>query len=182
MNPESKQFLENKEVLDLLEKLAATHKPIKAELKPKRLEALGLTLVKFQRLEFTVRRLIGAISGFSGNPRILDIVTVKNSFSSLLAVLRALSIEVEFSQHDDLNLLIAHCYRVEQVRNQLIHSVWTSGPRMKTDIKSKMGLKHKFEDYSVDDLNQIASQIDLLDTAMEAIMFNCICGDSPLGE
>jgi hypothetical protein len=56
------------------------------------------------------------------------------------------------------------------VRNQLIHSIWTSGPRLKVDL-SRHGLQYKFEQYSIDDLKRIVATIDHLDTAIEALMF-----------
>jgi len=173
MNDETKQFVENSEFETLFKELSEKHKPIKAKVSGKKLEALGLVIIKFQRLESTIRMFIRTLAN-TGDQQLMMILTAKNSFKHLLLVLSAVASYKEFHRKDDLDFLINQCYKAEEIRNQLIHSVWTAGPRLKANLKKKQGLQHKSETYSEEELNKIADKIDKIDTVMSAIEYHFI--------
>ena len=179
MNEETKQFIENKNFDKLFRELSKSHKPVKAEIDNKKLEALGLIIIKFQRLENTIRWFIGVLANICNDQPLVNILTVKNSFNNLLLVLSAISTHKNFHREEELELLINQCYKAEEIRNQLIHSVWTSGLRLKTGLKKKNGVQHKSENYSAEELFSIADKIDKLDTSIDAIQFGFIqnCSD-----
>ena len=75
---------------------------------------------------------------------------------------------------DNLRVLIKKAAKAEEIRNKLIHSVWTSGGRFKTSIKTKKGVYTVFESYSDEELSQIAEMVDKIDTSIDAIKFDYI--------
>ncbi len=186
MNEETKHIVEDKKFEELFESLHEKHKPIKPKIDERKLAAIGLVIVRFQGLEFTIRWFIGMLSNICNDQPLVNIQTVKYSFKNLVLVLSALAKEKGFHRIDDLEFLIKKCYSVEQIRNQLIHSVWTTGPRMKSDLSSKRGLQHKSENFSCEELEAIAETIKKLDTSMSAIehdyIQHCIdSGETPNG-
>ncbi len=84
----------------------------------------------------------------------------------------SLAMQNGFHRVDDLIKLTNMANKAEDIRNQLIHSVWTSGPRIKTGINQKKGLVHKYEYYGKGELLQVAEQIDKIDTAIDAIKWD----------
>jgi hypothetical protein len=92
----------------------------------------------------------------------------------LTTILVALARQKKFDRLADLEKLINMTNKAEEIRNQLIHSVWTSGARIKTNINLKNGLVNSWEYYSNDELLKIAEQIDKIDTAIDAIAFEYI--------
>lgn len=169
MNEDTRKFVEDPEFDALYRELSSAHRPIKPDIDQERLSALGLMIVRFQRLEHSIRSFIRILS-YLPDQKLLDILTVKYSFKNLLSVLSSLAKHRNFAYKTELDKLLKSCSRAEEVRNQLLHSIWTSGPRLKVDL-SKHGLQYKFELYSIDDLKRIAAKIDHLDTAIEALMF-----------
>jgi hypothetical protein len=174
MEQNTSNFITDSEFTLLYEQLFATHKPRKANIDEKKLQAIGLVIVKFQRMENTIRSFIGLLADLGHEQSVVDILSVKHSFKNLVVTLMALAIHKGFHRLDDLKKLIDMASKAEEIRNQLIHSVWTSGPRLKTDIDRKKGLVHKFENYTEDELLQIAEQIDKIDTSIDAINFDYI--------
>jgi hypothetical protein len=174
MNEETRQFVEDDEFETLFNQLSRTHKPQKAQLDPKELQSIGLIIAKFQRLEMTIRHFIGILANIANDQTLVNIFTVKSSFKNLLSILSALAVEKRFHRIDDLNKLLQKAYKAEDVRNQIVHSVWTSGPRFKTTISKKKGVVHKSEPYSKGDLQRISDTIDKLDTSIEALCFDYI--------
>jgi hypothetical protein len=173
-------FITDPEFASLYEQLSATHTPNKANIDEEKLRAIGLVIVKFQRLEFTIRSFIGLLSNLANDQQVFNILTVKHSFKNLITTLMALARQKKFHRLEDLTNLINMADRAEDVRNQLIHSVWTSGARVKSNIDRKNGLVSKWEYYGKDELLQIAEQIDKIDTAIDAIKFDYImyCGNN----
>ncbi|WP_309730854.1 hypothetical protein [Chamaesiphon sp. OTE_75_metabat_556] len=178
MDQNTSDFITNKKFLLLYNQLSATHNPSKPNIDEGILHAIGLVIVKFQRLEFNIRSFIGLLSNLE--QQVFTILTVKHSFKNLTTTLIALARQKEFYRLDDLNKLIQMTNKAEEIRNQLIHSVWTSRARVKANIDQKKGLGHKWEYYNKEELLQIAEQIDKIDTAIDAIKFDYImyCGNN----
>lgn len=166
MNEETLKFINDDNFDNLFDDLSKITKPIKPEIHAKNLQAIGLVIVKFQRLESNIRSFIGFLANIGGGGHLVDIFTVKSSFGNLVTILSSLAIENDFHRKDDLALLLKKAGKAEQIRNQLVHSVWTSGPRIKTTINSKKGVVHSSEHYEENELMDIASLIDKIDTAI----------------
>ncbi|MBE3128855.1 MAG: hypothetical protein IMZ60_04165 [Actinobacteria bacterium] len=171
MNTNTEGFINDEKFYELYKQLSATHKPDKVKIEKECLEAIGLVIVKFQRLESTMQDLVGWFLDIQDRQRMMKIITLRMSFKNLVSTARALSSEVNFHRNSDLELLLNKALDAEEIRNQIIHSLWTSGPRIKADLKNKVGLIFKFEDYSSDELMEIAITIDQLDTAFNSITF-----------
>jgi hypothetical protein len=172
MNPDTEQKLADKHFQELFEKLNAKHKPIKAQAEPARLECIGLIVVRFQRLEMTLLSFIKLLADIDATEA--QIVTVKSSFKNLLSMIAALAVHKKISDLEDVRVLIKTANDAEDIRNQLLHSVWSAGPRFKRDLDRKKGLVTKIENYTVEDLRAIATWVDKLDTSFDALAFRYI--------
>ena len=97
----------------------------------------------------------------------------------------ALAVEKEFPRVNDLEEVVDKALKAEEIRNQIVHSRWASGSRIKTTV-TKRGITHKLERYDLGELEKLADQIDKIDTAFDALQFAYIdwChekGDTPRG-
>jgi hypothetical protein len=174
MNEDTKRFLRDTKFDDLHEALSATHKPVKAAHKPATLQGIGRIVVTFQRLEKTVIRFIGILANIGDQQTVLSIFAAKVSFGSLMAILSALAIERKIYRNDDLDFLLVKAAKAEGIRNQIIHSLWSSGPRLKASLHRRKGLALTAERYEDGELEKIAEQISKLDTAIDALCFDYI--------
>ncbi len=174
MNKETREFLEDGDFATLYEVLYETHKPDKARLKPENLQSIGKIIVCFERLESTIRHFIGILANIPGGQKIDDIFTAKSSFENLVLILRALAVERNFYRSDDLSKALQMTKKAEEIRNQVVHSVWTSGPRFKEKLDHKNGLVYQTEMYEEGELERIAVQISKIDTSIEALSFDYI--------
>ena len=88
--------------------------------------------------------------------------------------------------------MIKKAGQAEQIRNQIIHSLWGKSPssslghRLKIDINAKNGLQHKWEKYTPEEIKSIAEQIDRIDSAVGRLMLDYIdfchnSGNTPKG-
>jgi hypothetical protein len=170
MNKNTEGFINDQKFYELFKQLSATYKPDKAIMEKERLEAIGLVIVKFQTMESTIQNFIGWFLDIQDRQRMAKIITLKISFRNLVSTVRALSYEVNYHRNSELELLLNKALDAEEIRNQIVHSIWTSGPRMKADLKDRDGLVYKFEDYSSEELMAIATTIDQLDTAFRSII------------
>jgi hypothetical protein len=182
MNKNTSDFITNHDFALLYEQLSATHNPSKPNIDEGKLRAIGLVIVKFQRLEMTVSSFICLLSNLGHEQNMFTILTVKHSFKNLIITLKALAIEKKFHRLEDLEKLINMANKAEEIRNQLIHSIWTSGSRIKINTNQKNGLVHQYENYSKEDLIEIVKQIDKIDTAIDAIKWDYImyCADKEI--
>lgn len=167
MNPDTEQKITDERFRQLFEKLYEKHKPVKAQLEPARLEQIGLVIVKFQRLESTLLKFIKLLADIDAAEAV--IVTIKSSFKNLLDIVAALATHKGIADAEDVKFLVTKAAAAEDVRNQLIHSVWSKGPRFKTNLNRSKGLVTTVEDYTVEDLRMIAEWIDQLDTSFDAL-------------
>lgn len=169
MNEETARFMNNTDFECLFEELHKKHKPSKAVVTPDVLENIGRVAVNFQRLEYTIKSFIGMLAGIDQGH--MQSLVTGLPFKKLLDSIVAIAVKTEFARHDDLKLLVRMAGMAEGLRNQIIHSVWTSGPRLKTALDRKKGIVHKFEHYERGDVEQIAAKIGEVDTAFAGLMF-----------
>jgi len=129
---------------------------------------IGDITVSFALLEFSIQHLISSF--INEHQRIGKIVCVELSFKNLRALGISLYLE-KFGEDDDYKSLrnfMKRAGKIEEQRNQIIHSIWTAGKdknhvnRNKTTAKEKDGLKFKSEEYSVERLSNLATQIKIL--------------------
>lgn len=170
MNHETRQFIESEEFEKLYTDLHARHKPIKAQLRPDTLQDIGLLIVKFQRLEMTIRHLIAVLSEKLPEKDLLDILLHRTSFNGLINIMVSLSAKSRWKHHETLVELSKMANKAEEIRNQVVHSIWHSGGRMKTSLDKKGGgVALKQEEYEQGELGIIAAAIDKVDTAIDAL-------------
>ena len=177
MNKETSKILNDEEFEKLYQQLTDLIRINKNNISDDHLKAIGMITVKFQKLEFSLKILLGFLLDIHNRQRITNILTSGMPFKNILEVLSALSKEVKFHRISDLDLLIKKAKQVEEIRNQIIHSLWTYSGRLKTKINNKR-LVHKFEEYSPDELMNIANMIDKIDSAIMSItadyIDNCV--------
>lgn len=174
MKDETERFITDREFNELFVELHKTHKPIKAKFEKEYLEAIGLLIAKFQRLESTIKSFVGMILNISNEQQLVSALLTKHSFGNLIIVLECVAIEKKFHRHADLMLLLKKALKAEEIRNQIVHSVWTSGGRFKTTLKSGTGVKTVYEAYTSSELLNIADTVDKIDTAISALEFDYI--------
>jgi len=107
--------------------------------------ALGRVILSFGELEDALSCVISLLIG--RGPSVGQIVTAGLSFRRKMDVLASLarySIENRKGDDNELNRLkelTGVCLRAEQMRNQVIHSSYLLGFRVKTSASSKKGLR-----------------------------------------
>lgn len=137
------------------------HHPVPSE----HLIQIGDTTVSFALLEMTLQTLTGSL--INEHQRVGQIITAEVSFKNLRALLLSLYRERhgEDVDYTKLKSLMNEAGEIEEIRNQIIHSVWASGKdknhitRIKTTAKEKHGLKFQFQEMSVNDLSYFVKRI-----------------------
>jgi hypothetical protein len=133
------------------------------------LARIGEITVYFALLELWVQWL--ARSQLQEKRRIGQIITAELSFRDLRAFTTSLYRERhgEDADFETLRELMKRAARLEEERNQVIHSIWGSGEtaetvtRIKTTAKEGRGLRFNFQhEVSADDLGAVASDIKTL--------------------
>jgi hypothetical protein len=129
--------------------------------------ALGLITRHFQRLEFYLSVFSWGLMG--KDQRIGQAVTTHLSFSKLLTLVDALFRQrtQKSSYLEGLNAVISQAAAGEQRRNRAIHSAYiqtSDDPnarqiRYKVAARLKKGLVYQWEDTSLDDLLDIATEL-----------------------
>lgn len=151
--------------------MAKLQAPVPAE----HLQAIGQITVNFALLESEISFFVW--TWVSKDQRLGQIITAELSFRNLVSLLSSIFRHTvsEADKITELEELLGKALMVEEKRNVITHSVWAAGntpetiTRIKTTAKKSKGLRHQFEQMSVDDLNKIAEQIAEL--AQEIRMF-----------
>jgi len=137
----------------------------------KHLEKIGDITVSFVLLEIQIQFFIWSLLGSSPYMmRIGQIITSELSFKKLRGVLISFFKETygEYDNYKKMRDLMNRAGKIEEKRNQIIHSFWGAGKdidsitRIKTTAKEKYGLRFKFEYVTVNDLAKIARDIKKL--------------------
>lgn len=136
-------------------------------------------------MEATIKQFICILLNIADNQNIGHIITANLTYRNLLWTLLNLAVEKNFHRIDDLENIVNKALKAEEIRNQIVHSQWTSGPRVKITV-TKQGATHRWENYDIGELTRLADQIDRVDTAFSALEFAYIdwChkkGDTPRG-
>jgi len=170
MDSDTQLRIERPEFVRLFRKVK--HRPHKPKLSPSHLAKIGRVVVKFQRLEFTLGRLLTAMLGidsFRGS-----LLVSEMSFGRMVSLFASLSAQLR-TNGNDTDVLIQALGDAEQLRNRILHSMWARGQnagtvamRIKLKGHRDRGLVQAFERLSVADLQRVALWIDKVDTALEA--------------
>jgi len=141
---------------------------LKLPVPEKHLKSIGDITVSFAYLESVIQMFIGSL--LNEHQRIGQVITAELSFRNL----RTLAISLYVERHgkdedfDKLRAFMIRAAKVEDRRNQIIHSVWAAGKdkdsitRIKATAKKKHGIQFHFEDVSADNLEKFAVEIKVL--------------------
>jgi hypothetical protein len=129
------------------------------------LARIGDITVSFALLESLIQLLAGFL--LRQEQRIGQIVTAELSFRNLRALTLSLYRERhgEDDEYETLRALMRRASDLEDLRNQITHSIWATGDtaetvtRLKMTAKEKRGLHFDFENVSADDLGEVANEI-----------------------
>jgi len=172
MNIDNSNKLVNPAFEKLFTELYATHKPIKPVIKDDILILIGKVIVKFQRLEMTIGDFISTLLNF--NSSFGNILTNDLSFKNLLSLLGTLHYEI-IENSTEIEILLKEARKAEELRNQIVHSIWlygqTGATRWKKSNNNGKGKKVIFEEFSVGELEKIVDWIDKIDTSFGALKF-----------
>ena len=174
MNEETKNFVNDDEIRSLCEQLTKNHKLVSGKpFSDNYLKAIGLIIVNFQRLDFFMDGLIGILLNLGFHKKKVQIITSGLSFKNKVQMLFALTKETDFPLTSELILVLTKISKTEELRNQIIHSLWFYDKRFKITIKdTKKGLVHKSESYTSEELLQIAEMIKITTLTLDAITWN----------
>jgi hypothetical protein len=119
-------------------------------------------------LESVTQTLAGSL--VAENQRIGQIITAELSFANLRALAMSLYRERqgEDENYNVLRDLMKRARELEELRNQITHSVWGAGDtaetvtRIKTTAKERHGLRFDFQKVSGQDLGRVADDIKQL--------------------
>ena len=138
-------------------------------------QAIGRIAVSFAVLESTVSSLCGLF--VNDDQSVGQIVTSEFSFRRTLTMLSSLvrhRIKDE-NQVTAIYEVIKKAQKIEDVRNQVIHSVWGKGEdddyitRFKTSTAMKRGLQHTFEKADLPYLHGIADDMLSIDNSFDQL-------------
>ncbi len=113
---------------------------------------------------------------------LIDILLHKVAYKDLVAIMVLVSSKTEWHHHGKLIELSKLANKAEEIRNQIVHSLWFSKGRMKKSLNSKVGkVNFKTEEYEVNELKKIAETIDKIDTSIDALAFKYINNEHEKG-
>lgn len=175
MNEETIKFVESDFLKTKYKELKKTHCPIKAEIRDDILIGIGLLIVKFQRLEFTIKNFIVFLLEKLHEREMIEMLIGRVPYKELVGIMIAVSAKTTWSYHEDVLQLSKLANEAAKIRNDVVHSIWFHDGRMKKKLNKKTGeVKAKFEKYSDKDIKNIAGAIDELDTCIDALAFRYV--------
>ena len=143
-------------------------RPVQHPVSDKLLVHIGDITVSFALLESTIQMLIGSL--IAEHQRVGQIITAELAFRNL----RALAVSLYKERHGEdsdfavLRDLMHRAAELEDIRNQITHSVWAAGntpdtiTRVKITAKEKHGIRFHFEHVGESDLTEVTRSLKLL--------------------
>jgi len=128
------------------------------------IEKIGDIVVSFTLLEDVVQSLTYSL--ITENQQIGRIIIAGRSFRSLRELLISIYVEKfgKDEEYDELRKLLKRTNKIEEKRNQIVHSVWAAGGtkesihRIKSTIREKTGYQKIFENVTEEDLVNISDE------------------------
>ncbi len=181
MDDTIKRFINDKKFDKVSEKVRCSNVlTVPTKIPEEKLKAIGLIIARFQRLELTITDFIHyLIDSDINNKPITYILLARTSFNKLIEILASLSIKQSYNEQENLNFLLTKANRAEEIRNSIVHSVWSWGIRSKTKIKKKQ-LVFESENLTADTLERVADKIYKLDVAFNNLLMKLVDPDLPI--
>lgn len=155
--------------------LRRTHKAGRPSMSRAHLLQLGRIVVRFQRLEMSLARLLETLLGLDQMTG--DILASRLSFGALADLFATIATQ-RASDLKEVFVLRQALEDAEVIRNRLIHSVWAAGAspgtpavRIKKAARPRKGLVVDTEHLSTTDLRKIAAWLGRVDMAIEGFRF-----------
>ena len=167
MDADTIQKINDPEFKKLAEGVLANHNPFKANIQELTLQSLGLLVVRFQQLENYVSELIRI--SLHDELNATEIITSQLSFKNLVSVAGAMVEKSNYTKKDQIFKALNKARQAEEIRNKLMHSSWVVGAFIKAKIKSQNKFDVIFTGYQPNEIQQIASWVDTLDSVMQAL-------------
>jgi hypothetical protein len=126
---------------------------------------IGDITVSFALLEFVMKSIVGNL--LSKDIQIGEIITSEMPFKGIRVLALSLYIKKygKDEEYNNLNRLMKLTSKIEERRNQIMHSMWAVGKdtnhivRIKSSSKESKGLQYKVEEMSEMDLKATAIEI-----------------------
>lgn len=144
---------------------------VPTEIPEDKLKAIGLIIARFQRLELTIMDFIHyLINPDRKNKPITYTLLTRASFKKLIEILAALSIEQSYGEQENLNYLLTKSNQAEEIRNTIVHSVWSWGIRSRLKFNKQKQLVFESENLTASTLEQVAATVYKLDIAFSDLL------------
>lgn len=173
------RFINDKEFDEVSEKVRCSNVlTVPTKIPEEKLKAIGLIIARFQRLELTIMDFIHyLIYSDINNKPITYILLARTSFKRLIEILASLSIKQSYNEQENLNLLLTKANQAEEIRNTIVHSVWSCGIRSKIKINRQKHLVFESENLTADTLERVADTIYKLYVAFNNLLLKLVDPD-----
>lgn len=130
--------------------------------------AIGKVIVSFQRLEFFIKSFVKLLSGIDNFESYIIFIN-KMSFKDLKNIMLTLAQHKKIKNVEAIEVIHkAIGSYIEPLRNDIVHSVWSRGIRIKPKVSLKT-LNWTNDLYDTYDLEQMSNQIDNIANAISVI-------------
>lgn len=179
MDDTIERFINDKKFDEVSENVRSSNVvTVPTKIHEEKLKAIGLIIARFQRLELTIMDFIHyLIDSNINNKPITYILLNRASFKRLIEILAALSIKQSYNEQENLKYLLTKANQAEEIRNAIVHSVWSWGIRSKIKINSQKQLVFKSENLTADSLELVADTIYKLDIAFNSLLMKLALPD-----
>lgn len=176
MDDTIERFINDKEFDEVSEKVRCSNVlTVPTKIPEEKLKAIGSIIARFQRLELTIMDFIHyLIDSDINNKPITYILLARTPFKKLIEILASLSIKQSYDEQENLKFLLTKANRAEEIRNAIVHSVWSWGIRSKIKINKQKQLVFESENLTADTLERVADKIYKLDVAFNNLLMKLL--------
>ncbi len=173
------EFISDKKFDEVLQKVRSPNVvTVPTQIPEEKLKAIGLIIARFQRLELTIMDFIHyLIDSDINNKPITYILLARTPFKKLIEILASLSIKQSYDEQENLKFLLTKANRAEEIRNAIVHSVWSWGIRSKIKINRQKELVFESENLTADTLERVAATVYKLDDAFDDLLRKLVFPD-----
>lgn len=167
MDEVTRRFVEDQRIEALLPRLPVVQMAnARPELVPdERLRAIGLVVVRFQRIEFFMKMELAVAAEPGVNPGLSQTMARHMKFSRIVDDFQALAVERGLYETEEERLVVEESLQaVRDVRNKFLHSVW--GSRVRVQHERGPAFEH-FED---GELELVAAKFDAVDRLIDGLL------------
>lgn len=166
------EFISDKKFDEVLQKVRSPNVAIvPTQIPEEKLKAIGLIIARFQRLELTIMDFIHyLINSDINNKPITYILLARTPFKKLVEILAALSVKQSYNKQENLKYLLTKANKAEEIRNTIVHSVWSWGIRSKIKFDKQKRLVFESEDLDTGILEKVAAKVYGLNIALNDLL------------